>query len=182
MTIFIPVLTPKISIYISCSEYLIFYMVFNMMMPKTLFLIGFSAWWCQKFYSLALLCLELGRLYFFPLLSSPVSLLSPGPRLPPSQSFIFVVWIWVAGCRRGPPGAAGCRRVPPGAAGRRRKVSPGVPPAADYPQLPALCNYVCVCMYVCMYSYPSQNTSHDYDMSQTQKNHGNIMLWLCILW
>ena len=65
------------------------------------------------FYSLALLCLELGPLYFSPLLSSPVSLLSPGPRPPPSQSFIFVVWIWVAGCRRLSPGVAGGRRAPP---------------------------------------------------------------------
>ena len=61
------------------------------------------------FYSLALLCLELGPLYFSPLLSSPVSLLSPGPRPPPSQTFIFVVWIPVAGCRRVPPGVAGRR-------------------------------------------------------------------------
>ena len=65
------------------------------------------------FYSLALLCLELGPLYFSPLLSSPVSLLSPGPRPPPSQSFIFVVPVGVAGCRRVSPGAAGCRRAPP---------------------------------------------------------------------
>ena len=65
------------------------------------------------FYSLALLCLELGRLYFSPLLSSPVCLLSPGPRPPPSQSFIFVVPPGAAGGRQVRPGAAGCRRAPP---------------------------------------------------------------------
>ena len=40
MMILRPILNPNIGINISCSEYLIFNRVFNMMMPKTLFLIG----------------------------------------------------------------------------------------------------------------------------------------------
>ena len=59
-------------------------------------------------------CLELGPLYFPPLFSPPISLLSPTrllsllPRPPAPESFISVL---------SPPGVAGRRRLPPVAGG-----------------------------------------------------------------